>query len=304
MLATIVINWRKLIRRLNWRNWFVELDREQPALAVLAGYTRSGTTYLGRMLSNLTGARPIHEPLNPKEVGEVAFFSERESSSLIENSERHQKALRLLFSPDFAGCKYTNNGNKLVYRQRLYKLVRANHYIGYISDLLPATPFVVIIRNPCACISSRIRAGWPVPDHSQSIGDIAPLLSKEQLDLYYNAENIVERLAVSWCLDNFMLLKNVQNARFLYVSYESLVQNPLREFSRILEHIGRSGDLQRLERELELESGGESAVSYLDKWKDSLGPRDIERVKATLRVFQLDVYYDVDAGMPTADFPT
>ena len=193
---------------------------------VIAGYTRSGTTFLGRVLSNIIFARPIHEPLNPSQTSAVAFFNEREARSTIEKNPSYQQAIATVLSPNFKGTRYTNTGSRITYRGRLVKIVRANHYVDYIAGMIPHTPFIAIMRNPFSCIASRIQAGWPVPDHSHSINDIAPLLSDKQLSTYHEAGSIVSRLAVSWCLDNFMLLRNEQNRNFCFVNYESILALP------------------------------------------------------------------------------
>jgi len=79
IIDNLVIIKRQFIRRLNWRGVFFELGNERLPVVVIAGYTRSGTTFLGRILANVMGCRPIHEPLNLNKVREISFFNEREA---------------------------------------------------------------------------------------------------------------------------------------------------------------------------------------------------------------------------------
>lgn len=294
---------RKALRRLNWYGIFVDLDSSADPMAVLAGYTRSGTTFLGRLLANVTGARPIHEPLNPKQVPTVGFFNERESGSLIETDERYKQAIRTILAPGFKGTRYTNTGSRVIYRGRLIKIVRANHYVGHLSSLLPNTPFIVIIRNPCACIASRIQKGWPVPDHSHSIEDLTPLLTSEQLSIYRSSKSTAKRLAVSWCLDNFSLVRNAGNDKFIFVHYESILSNPEEEMLQILSHIGREDCSSRIKWELQMEGNSYNPESYTSKWKKVLSADQIAEIQEVLTIFNLDEYYDIDSGMPLAARP-
>ena len=127
---------RKVARRLNWRGLYIDLGDQSQPVAVVAGYTRSGTTFLGGVLSNILGARPVHEPLNPLASQELAFFNERESRSKVSSLDDYRDALKTVFSKQFKGSSMTNTGSSLVYRGRIVKVVRANHYLDVLSDLL------------------------------------------------------------------------------------------------------------------------------------------------------------------------
>jgi hypothetical protein len=295
--------WRKAIRRLNWYGIFVDTDNSREPVAVIAGYTRSGTTFLGRVLSNIVGARPIHEPLNPHNVPEVSFFKERESRAMVENNPKYRNALKAILSADFRGTRYTNTGSSLVYAGRIIKLVRANHYLDYVSSLIPDTPIIVIMRNPFSCIASRIHLGWPVPDHSNSIKDMIHLLSEEQLKAYKDSDSLVSQLAVSWCLDNFMLLRNVDHPNFMFVCYEDILVNPGVEMTRILSHIRRDNCVNRISFEMILENGDTEETDYLQKWKKALKPSDLDVIVSILKLFKLDGYYDFESGYPLGKFP-
>lgn len=295
--------WRKAIRRLNWYGFFIDTDKSREPVAVIAGYTRSGTTFLGRVLSNIVGARPIHEPLNPKSAPEIAFFKERESRSMIEGNPKYLHALKAILSPDFRGTRYTNTGSSLFYSGRIIKLVRANHYLDYVSSIIPNTPMIVIMRSPFACIASRIHLGWPVPDHSHSIKDMIQFLSEEQLKAYKDSDSLVSKLAVSWCLDNFMLLRNVDHPNFMFVCYENILLNPDEEMARILSHIRCDNFASRISFEMVLENGDFDGSDYLQKWRQTLSPSDLAVIVSILKIFELDGYYDFESGYPRGKSP-
>ena len=292
---------RKIARRFNWAGFFIEKGKYPLPWVIVAGYTRSGTTFLGRILANCLGCRPIHEPLNPRNAHETSFFNERESLTAIKENQRYQKALMKIFGPDFKGSKYTNTGTRLVYDGRLVKIVRGNHYLDYLFELLPGQKFVFIMRNPCACISSRLRLGWPVPNHSHMIKDIAPSLSTAQLELYEKTGTMIDKLAVSWCLDNFMALKNMSNSAFLFMHYENLVLDPVSELQRVFSHIGRQVSKEKILHELGWENMNYDATMYLSSWKKHMDMEDQRRVWEIAGIFGLSTLYNHESGLPDAD---
>ena len=294
---------RKVVRRLNWKGLFWEYGKHDMPIVIIAGYTRSGTTYLGRLLANILKCRPIHEPLNPAKVRDVSFFNGRESMSVIKNDQLYQLALKQVFGPGMSGSAYTNTGTRLFYHGRLIKIVRGNHYLDYLAELFPDQKFVFIMRNPCACIASRLKAGWPIPDYSHCYADIAPHLSNKQRDLYENTESKTARLAVSWCLDNYMALRNGRNQQFYFVHYEDLVLDPISQLEGIFGHIRRNAPRARIERELNLESGHDNPWNYLTDWKEYLSQEEQARIWEIAGVFGLRKYYIPHTGLPTGDPP-
>ena len=292
---------RKSARRMNWWSVFCEMDKAADPLCMVAGYTRSGTTLLGRMLANLFHCRPVHEPLNPKSSRYVSFFHERESLDLIRRSERHRQALRTVFSGRFRGTRMTNTGTGLIYHNRLVKIVRANHYLDYLLDVLPRTPFVFIMRNPVDCVQSRIRLGWDVPDFSHCFEEISKYLTSEQCRVYRDASDRVEQLAVSWCLDNFMALRNLRNERFLLTRYETLVSDTRSELLRIGRHVGARARDRELLREMRLE--GLPRADSVAAVPAGLSPADREQVWNIVSRFGLDEYYDRRNGIPAGEKP-
>ncbi|NQX87068.1 MAG: sulfotransferase domain-containing protein [Halioglobus sp.] len=295
----VAINtYRKVVRRLNWGGYFIETGSHPLPWAVLAGYTRSGTTFLGRLLSNVLRARPIHEPLNPSSSREMSFFNPRESRTTIEKNTIYQQAILASFSEGFIGSKYTNTGSRLFYDGRIVKIVRGNHYLDYLSDMLHQCPFIVLMRNPNACIASRIKSDWPVPDHSHSYSDIEPLLTAEQAKFYRIGGSKAFRLAVSWSLDNLMLLKNSDRENFIFVHYENLITQPYTEIKKILMSIGKSEHAGRISRELALENIDKPKEDYVNRWKTSLSNQQQEEIELVLQTFNLHHYYDQTDGIP------
>ncbi|MBD3157172.1 MAG: hypothetical protein GF309_00155 [Candidatus Lokiarchaeota archaeon] len=289
----------KAFRKLNSVGLFVEKAPE--TRLIVAGYTRSGTTFLANLLSNAAGARMIHEPLNTMRV---LFFKElrnRDSKTHLIGNARARKELMAAFSDSFRGNRYTNRGTRLFYRSRIVKLVRANFYLDLIAELLPATKICFIVRHPCACIYSRLRLGWDAPDMSNCIEDIYPELNRVQKELYDSPQSGARAVAVTWCLDNLVALKNIKHDQFQFVYFEELLDSSLQMAQRLLKFAAfdgiRRSAISEAFLQLSYERERETRNSN-GNWKDNLEPSEIEGILDVVRTFGLGQLYDLQTHEP------
>jgi len=294
---------RKIIRRLNWIGLFIERGYQPYPIVVLAGYTRSGTTFLGQVLANILGCRSIHEPLNPHKVDEISFFNERESIVPLRAEPRYRDALKSVFSPGFRGNRDTNTGTQVIYTGRLVKIVRGNHYLDYLTELLPGQKFVFIMRNPFACVASRLRLGWPAPDLSHCIDDMWPLLSTTQKKCYEETESPAGKIAVTWCIDNMMALRNADNALFHFVHYEELMLHPRITLEAILDHTGRDIKPATLLREIRREEINNNASIQLKSWLKHISDGDKQSISNVLDIFNMNGFYSESTTLPIGKAP-
>lgn len=302
-IGKIILGKRKILEKLNRRNIFVEIDPS--ILLIIAGYTRSGTTFYARLLANTLKARYIHEPLNPHQVKQIAFFHERESGYTIRTSDAHRKAIYRIFSPGFRGNKHTNSGGLFFYRHRIIKIVRGNFYLDALSMMLPNARISFIIRHPCACVSSRMALGWNIPDHSKCIDDVWPRLTSEQKNLIKTADSKHMRIAISWCLDNMMALENARKDFFRFIYYENLVLDIRRQIQEILSFLGKNYETyqRRMELELAMEQRRNSDPwIVINKWKKMLSKEVTGDIMKVVKVFNLDYLYDSKTQMPNDVF--
>lgn len=294
---------KKIMRRLNWVGLYIDRGNEPLPVVVVAGYTRSGTTFLGRILANILGCRPIHEPLKPSQVSEISFFNERESIERLNTDPRHRDALQSIFAPSFRGSRYTNTGTRLIYKGRLIKIVRGNHYLDYLAELFPDQKFVFIMRNPWACVASRLRLGWGTPDLSHCIDDIRPLLNSAQQACIEHTDTTAGKIAITWCIDNMMALRNAENPSFHFVHYEELVLHPQKALTSILEHIGREYSTARLIHQIGAEGVGQHAAARLDSWREHLNDSDKQAVNTVLDTFCMKDFYSENTALPVGIRP-
>lgn len=274
---------------------------------IICGFTRSGTTFFGQLVSLVLKARYIHEPLSPQIIKRVLpDFHERESCNTIRKSKRHRIAIQEVLGPKFKINKYSNSsGGGFIYNGRIVKLVRANFFVEELANIFPDTKFSVIIRHPCACISSRIELGWDVPDHSKCITDIFHILTKGQRRIIDKADSLHKKLAVSWYLDNIMLLANQSNPSFKFLYYENLALNTTKEIAGVLEFLGKDSKQyeNRIDKEIRRQKRKVSDPdTIIFKWKKKLNQSSIDDIMHIVDTFGLSYLYEKETAYPIHAF--
>lgn len=302
-LARLSLLKMKMIRRLNWRGLFFE--RDKTVALVVAGYTRSGTTFLGDLIAAISGARMVHEPLNNRVVPSLDNLRYRDSKRHILADASTRKEIRNVLGPDFKGNKATNHGGRLFYNRRVLKLVRANFYLDVLAQMLPNTSFCFIVRHPAACVFSRLALGWDVPDLSNCIEDIWDCLTSEQKHLFENPRSIHEAMTVTWCLDNIKGLRNRTHEAFSFVYFENLVMDPYSVVRRLLESCGLSPTYaDTLPRQLSiLNLSRAKNADPIGRWKRTLDDAIQNNIMRVVKVFELDALYDNETNKPAAESP-
>lgn len=299
-----VLLWRRIIRKFNNKGIFLEVNPKPLPVLIIAGYTRSGTTYLGNILSSILRARYLHEPLNPDKVKEINFFNPREAEKTILKNERCIKALKYVFGPNFrciGGAR--DQGHRVYYKDRIIKIVRANFYLDFLSKIFPETKFCIIIRNPSSTIASRIKKGWDIPDHSGCLIDILPELNMRQRFMLGKAKFPYEKLALSWCLDNIMALRNLKNKNFKFVFYEHLILDPFKQLKQIIEFMGKEVPDNRISYEISIYNleASRKKEKLIKGWEGILNEKKLDEIERIVEIFNLSHLYDFYSGMPNVE---
>jgi len=313
----ILHRWREVTRRLVQKGIFLEINPKPFPLLIISGFTRSGTTYISRMLSSLLQARYIHEPLNPEVVKEASFFYSRESTSTILTNPSKIQTLKYVFSPSFRCHNKTkglfkgsrDQGHTLFCKERIAKVVKGNCILDALSEIFPQTKFLIIIRNPASVISSRLRFNWRVPDNTHCIQDFLVKLSEqkrvvlEEL-LKQEKKSKHEDIAISWCIENFLAINNLKNPNFKLVFYENLLLSPLRQIVEILDFIDRDVPNKIIEREIglyRLEAPREY-TKLIKSWEDVLDNKKLHDIIEIVKIFDLDYLYNLPTGIPSKPY--
>lgn len=291
---------------------------------LVAGSGRSGTTWISDVLAASVGCVSVFEPLNATRVAEVpspshgcAFpgtylrpdnespewqsFFDRVFVGNVENRWTRQdwrnKPTRFGSSllPDTIALRWARHryrAETATASRRVIKTIRGSLLLGWLRRrFAPAT--LLIIRHPCAVVASRLRHRWPtsldgiwgqpklVTDH------LAPF--RETIE---SADDPVRKMTVLWCVENLIAIRTiVGDPHAWFGSYESFVDTPRQEFSRLWDRLGLRPS-ERAKRAIDRWASNPSRKTLRQRrnWDGGLSTQDVDRVLDTCRRFGMGLY--------------
>lgn len=271
---------------------------------------RSGTTWVGRMLTASREAVYLHEPLNP--VGAPVLLHvpvERQYLYLTEENENGypEAFARLLRFPLDARRSERSRVQRL---RRLARLVhaRATGARGLLKDPFAVfsipwfvqrlgADIVVVVRQPLAVAGSAKRLGWGFD--TRWLLD-QPLLMRDRLEpfrrkLEAQPDTLAAQSALLWTIVYSVAWDySHELPRVHLVRHEDLSREPVQRFARLYGSLGLSFDARArraIERTTSSENPAETDLSVpgsimvdstanLESWRRRLTPEEVETVKA------------------------
>jgi hypothetical protein len=288
---------------------------------VVAGFPRSGTSWLAKCLSFAHGFTYYREPDNHDIVPEA----EERFTWLYLTRDHDDPAYRRLMTRACAGevatartmrqdpgplLRYLGKPGRalgerfpfLFLRKRdvLLKLVYANLNLAWISANLPHARQVCVLRHPCGQFDSWHRLGWePAPERLLENARLVSDHLRPFVDLIRSASGFWERAGALWAATVHVIHRQTEADRGrLIVSYEWLCGDPIGRFQDLYRRLGLiwTPKAERFLRESD-EDGDSRTYSMhrstrkeIDKWKARLSPQDIEACRRFVDPFGLPYY--------------
>jgi Sulfotransferase family len=246
---------------------------ELPIHRVIAGYGRSGTTWVQDAVAKANSLRAVFEPLHPSNIDGAGSFAHRYISEGREEPELHKhlnkffcenfhslwadyRVVRNHLSPrnhdlmSWQGClqflrryrefkdNYLQFYRQRRHPQRVIKLIRSNMMLSWLRASFNAR-IVFVIRHPVAVVLSQLRSRrWWNPydyiDRYRSDSDLLGTLDAKTKHLLLHSIDDVEAYALCWCIENKVALEQVQKCGIPIVHYELLLLEGFPEWQRIV----------------------------------------------------------------------
>lgn len=168
-----------------------------------------------------------------------------------------------------------------------------------------------LIRNPVSHSLSRLRKGWSVYidlyAEAKKIKAKLPKTAKLKIDQVNTTGSNLEKYIVSWCLENYIFIRNYQEGRLpsnvFPVFYEDLVLNPEVTIKELCHKI----KMEYSDKMLSIVSAPSSGIvhsieetkdriiagnkNYLvNRWKENLGINSEKQIKDILTSFGICIY--------------
>jgi hypothetical protein len=258
----------------------------------IAGSGRSGTTWLSGLVNHDAAYRQVFEPFHPGKVEEFRGFGSKQYLRPGDRREEFLAPARKAVTGQLRGC-WTDRGGALVARRRLVKDIRANLLLGWLAENFPGMPIVLLVRHPCAVVSSRLALGWG--DNLDETVAQRDLVEDHLLPVEGHiraARDPFERHLYLWCIDNLVPLRQFSPGAIHLCFYENLVLDPEAELRSLFAFVGREYDDRVLGR-----VGRPSPTSRPDGelsvhgWRDRVSAERLERTVEILDLFGLDAVY-------------
>lgn len=281
------------------------------------GSARSGTTWIGDVISTMTKARQIFEPFVFHTGGYFLFTAHRDLTKT--NCDLNYQ---LYIGPNSPSCLYKDQIADIlfkphrnswcdqmcrhgIYRKRLIKDVRANLFMAYIAHNWPSLKILWIVRNPVDVIESQVAMAKEGYTFDWNLGQIKsqPDLVRDWLSPFVSemeaAKSFVERLCHKWCIENFIPFKQRVEERpnVHLVRYDRLVAG-LEQWDPLMKFLGQGGNdagilrsqtakPSRVSRKVVLGHGAKAQ-------REHLSGEDIDYIARTVRLYGLDRLIEPD----------
>ena len=273
----------------------VDLGKGDHGEAVfLAGSGRSGTTWLSEGINYKGGYRYVFEPFNPARVDAFGHFRSKQYLRPDDTREAFLEPARLALTGALRDPWTDRFNAKFVARRRLIKDIRANLLLGWMRANFPGMPIILLLRHPCAVVTSRLALGWKDNlDETMAQEDLVEDFLLPMEAEIRAARDDFERHLFLWCIDNYVPLRQFARGEIHLAFYESLLKNPEDELRSLFGFLGEDLDGRvygKLGPPSPL-SRKDAPLPSLDGWRAHVGTRQLERTVEILALFGLDRVY-------------
>lgn len=205
------------------------------AQVFLTSLPRSGSTWAGKAIADLTGALYINEPFNWKK------YPEREKYHMMYMQRQHDDpAFRSIVREEAYGRSIPTRLSGMFGRRRLVmKDVHTCLAVEAIEDSLFHPRIVILVRHPCAVAASWKRLGYE-PQSRVRLLTAQPEIVSRFIGQYeghiHSSDDYFFQLGAYWGASyRIMFEMKAQHPKWVWIDHASLCDEPRAAFISLLE---------------------------------------------------------------------
>lgn len=221
--------------------FYIDCSNGLEDLVFLTSQGRSGSTLVSRLITSGGSFRNHHEPFHKEFVEEAKLlyygrYIDKKANLPVE---------RVFVDNIFKGKIYNHwigmGTFSFYFRNRLVKAIRTNLYTGWIKENFPEIKVVILIRNPFAVAESWINVNFANPYQYRALfvkqESLMIKLPHDVKELFKSQLSLKEQLIFNWCLEYFILFKDLNPRDYKLLVFERLLEDSEKEMKELLNFI-------------------------------------------------------------------
>jgi len=294
---------------------------------LVTGSHRSGSTWIGKVISTAPGVGYIHEPFNvdikrfnPPFTNWFEHLSDASEPSHQDNVKKYMRSFygfpsgtafsRILRTGSFKDVYFTLwdicDFNRRVFQRPLFKDPIALLSAEWLYKNM-GFDIVVAIRHPAAFVASIQLKGWEFDFNN--LLDQPELMNtylidyKEEIEEYaHSKKDIISQGILQWNILYHVvsIYKSKYADEWIFLKHEDVSINPVEEYNKVFVHLNLEfTDKVKKEIEKSTTSSVKSdlkrdAAKNVKTWQDRLEPKDIQLIKEGTRKVWEQFYSETD----------
>ena len=233
---------------------------------LVTGSPRSGTTWVGRILTTSSQLYYIHEPFNPDFRPGAGIcnlkFKHYQTYITQDNESSYYKPIRQMVESKYnlaagmLGCRSIAEIKKVWNQRRKFQEYHRRNMLPLIKDPIASMSagwlgsrfdinVIVMIRHPAAFVASMKRLNWGCDPWRWALSQplllrdyISPL--KEEIKILRDSKSdIIDQTALFWKVIYFVVLKYKEAYQdWIFLRHEDISLDPLVEFKNLYGRLG------------------------------------------------------------------
>jgi hypothetical protein len=276
----------------------------------LSSMGRSGSTILSNIINHDNSYRILFEPFRYDIVNEAKDFK----YPLYLKPNNHDIQYLLPAQKIISGkihSSWIDKENRTIFPKGcLIKDIRTNLFLKWIHNNFPELKIILLLRHPCAVVSSWLIAGFGDGDFSKEKlladkdlkDDIDALILKE----YSKSKTPFEKLIFFWCISYWIPFKQFNINELHLVFYENLITDPIDELKSLFSFLDREYSQEKALKVLREPSSTtkKNKESFrkgeikINGWRNKFTNEEIDRAYEIMSLFGMDTLYDRETSVP------